>query len=241
VLRRRAARSTPPPSSAAGGGDRFADLVAALEEKADASRADAMAAYMRHMFEFLGLPAPVRRAQAGEFQRSFAGADEDTLLGAAERLFSDEFPAREYDYVATDLLRTHWRQLTPASLGRLRALVQTSSWWDSVDPLAHVVGVLVLNHRELRADMDEWLVDEDRWVARVALLHQLGWKAEADPDWQFRASLARGDDEDFFLRKAIGWALRDLARSYPDEVRDFVEDHRGEISELSAEEATKHL
>ena len=143
--------------------------------------------------------------------------------------------------MATDLLRAHWRQLTPAALDRLQALVQTSSWWDSVDPLAHVVGVLVLNHRELREDMDRWLVHDDRWVARVALLHQLGWKAAADPEWQFAASLMRGGDEDFFIRKAIGWALRDLARSYPDEVRDFVDAHRDRISTLSADEATKHL
>ena len=75
----------------------------------------------------------------------------------------------------------------------------------------------------------------------MALLHQLGWKDAADPEWLFAACRARGADEDFFIRKAIGWALRDLARTFPDEVRGFVASHGEELASLSVKEATKHL
>lgn len=220
-------------------GDPFEGLVRAFEDRADPSRADAMSAYMRNEFAFLGLQAPLRRKLAKPFMMAMRGGDESQLLDAAERLWG--MPQREYAYVATDLLRAEWRALTPEALARLRGLVQSSSWWDTVDPLSHVVGVLVLNHRELVDDMDRWVGDEDRWVVRVALLHQLGWKGAADAERLFRYCLARGGDQDFFIRKAIGWALRDLARTFPEQVEAFVAEHGGELSTLSVSEATKHL
>lgn len=219
--------------------DPFEQLVASLSAQADPSRADAMSAYMRNGFVFFGLPAPVRRKSAAGFAAAFAGASEEELLGAVEHLFTLE--QREFAYIATDLLRSGWRVLTPGALPRLRALVLTRSWWDTVDPLAHVIGVLVLNHRELAADMDQWVRDENRWLVRVALLHQLGWKESAEPEVIFGYCRARGGDEDFFVRKAIGWALRDLARTHADEVRSFVAAHGDELSPMSVSEATQHL
>ena len=218
---------------------RIVDLVAALEDKADPSRADAMAAYMRHQFEFLGLAAPLRRKVAKDFMGSFAGSGQDELFAAVEQLWRLE--PRELVYVGTDLLRTHWRVLEPDSLPRLRSLVLDRSWWDSVDPLAHVVGVLVLNHRELAAEMDRWIEDDNRWIVRVALLHQLSWKGATDTERLFGYCRRRGGDEDFFIRKAIGWALRDFAHTHPEDVRDFVARHGAELSSMSVSEATKNL
>jgi 3-methyladenine DNA glycosylase AlkD len=131
--------------------------------------------------------------------------------------------------------------LEPDALPRLRALVLDRSWWDSVDPLAHVVGVLVLNHRELATDMDRWVEDDNRWIVRVALLHQLSWKDATDTERLFGYCRRRGGDEDFFIRKAIGWALRDFAHTHPEDVRDFVARHGAELSPMSVSEATKNL
>ena len=238
VLRRR--RTTPPATASPEPvGDPFEQLAATFAAKEDLSRADVMSAYMRNGFVFFGLPAPVRRKLAKPFMDGFSQASEDEVLSAAERLFAME--ERELAYTGTDLLRARWRVLTPSALPRLRALVQTRSWWDTVDPLAHVVGVLVLNHRELSAEMVAWLRDDDRWLVRVALLHQLGWKSAADPALLFDFCRERAGDEDFFIRKAIGWALRDLARTYPEPVRDFIAAHGSELSSMSVREATKHL
>lgn len=234
-------RRSPPSASAApeDGGDAFEQLAATFAAHEDLSRADVMSAYMRNGFVFFGLPAPVRRKLAKPFTDGFAHASEDEVLSAAERLFA--MGQRELAYTGTDLLRARWRVLTPSALPRLRTLVQTASWWDTVDPLAHVVGVLVLNHRELSAEMVTWLREDDRWLVRVALLHQLGWTAAADPALLFDFCRERAADEDFFIRKAIGWALRDLARTYPDPVREFIAAHGSELSSLSVREATKHL
>ena len=237
--RKRTEVSVEVPADPAPSGDLFADLRTVFEASADPSRADAMAAYMRNEFEFLGLQAPRRRTLAKPFMVTLHGAPDEELLSAAERLWT--LPQREYAYVATDLLRAEWRSLTPSSLPRLQQLLLTASWWDTVDPLAHVIGVLVLNHAELRGDMDRWLVEDNRWLVRVALLHQLGWTAAADPDWLFDACRAQGSEQDFFIRKAIGWALRDLSRTFPERVREFVDAHGAELSPLSVTEATKHL
>jgi 3-methyladenine DNA glycosylase AlkD len=238
VLRRRK-RTDPSTEAAEVSDDPVGDLVQTFEGRADPSRAEAMSRYMRNEFEFVGLQAPLRRKLAAPLMTALHGRSADEVLGVADQLWA--LPEREYQYVATDLLRAEWRSLPPESLGRLRELVLHRSWWDTVDPLSHVVGVLVMKNRELTADMEEWLADPNRWLVRVALLHQLGWKGAADPDLVFRFCLARGSDEDFFIRKAIGWALRDLARGFPERVRAFIEEHGDELSPLSVSEATKHL
>ena len=215
------------------------ELTTSLGSGADPRRASQMAAYMKGRFEFLGIPSPERRRLAQPFQVAMRDADQARLLVVAASLWS--LPYREFAYVAADLLRRHERQLVPSALESLRELITTDSWWDGVDPLSHVVGAIVRRHSDAAEEMDRWAADADLWVVRVAILHQLGWKADAQPERIFGYCAARAGHPDFFVRKAIGWALRDLARTFPDEVRWFVSEHRDELSPLSVREATKHL
>lgn len=223
----------------------IAALVDSLTAIADPVRAPQMRAYMRDRFEFLGVTAPDRRRAARPFMATMRSATQDQLLDAAERLWG--FPQREYAYVAADLLRANARSLGPVALDRIGGLVRTESWWDGVDPLAKVVGDIVRAHPDAAETMDRWVEDPDLWIVRVAIIHQLGWKRDAEPERIFGYCAARSGHPDVFVRKAIGWALRDLARSYPDEVRGFVESHRESVggrpglSALSVREATKHL
>jgi 3-methyladenine DNA glycosylase AlkD len=198
-----------------------------------------MRAYMKERFEFLGIPSPERRRLAAPFVASMKGAEQRRLLEVASALWT--LPYREYAYVAADLLRRYERTLSPSALAPLRDLVTTDPWWDGVDPLSHVVGAVVRAHPVAADEMDRWAVDADMWVVRVAIIHQLGWKDEAEPERIFGYCAAQAGHPDFFVRKAIGWALRDLSRRFPDQVRDFVEAHRDELSPLSVREATKHL
>lgn len=215
------------------------DLRAALTPLADPERAAAMAAYMKHHGEFLGIGAPDRRAAAAPVLAGLKGAPAGELLGVAAAWWAQ--PEREFRYCAADLLRANVRELSVTDLEHVRRLVVDGAWWDVVDPLAAVVGGIVRRHSDAASLMDEWAVDADIWVARVAVLHQLGWKADADPLRVFRYCGDLAGSGEFFIRKAIGWALRDLARSYPDDVRAFVEEQRDRLSPLSVREATKHL
>jgi 3-methyladenine DNA glycosylase AlkD len=120
--------------------------------------------------------------------------------------------------------------------------VTTHSWWDTVDEIAsHIAGGLVTGCPELVATMDAWAASDHMWLARTAILHQLGFKERTDVDRLFAYCLSRADEPDFFYRKAIGWALRQYARTDPDAVLTFCEAHIDVLSPLSFKEATKHL
>ena len=217
-------------------------IDAALRPLADPGQAAPMRAYMLDQFAFLGIRATSRRQALRGLPRlnTWMAAD---LLSVAEALW--DLPEREFQYVAVDLLAKHHRQLELASLPRLLQLVQRHAWWDTVDGLAGVVGDILLRARTGQADaqrpMDDWLGHPSLWVRRVAMLHQLGWKVQTDQARLFRYALALAPETDFFMRKAIGWALRDHARSQPEAVRAFLMAHAHVLSGLTRRVAGKHL
>jgi len=211
-------------------------FIAALAPLANADRAPAMRAYMRGHFPFLGIATPARREAVKPLLRSLKGASAGELLGLAGELW--ELPEREYQYAAIDLLAAQWKQLTAVDVPALQALVLRKSWWDSVDGLAGVIGdVLRFEHH----GMDEALRHNDFWMRRIALLHQLGWRAKTDESRLFEYSLLLGHENEFFIQKAIGWALRDYARHAPDNVAHFINENKARLSKLSVREAGKHL
>ena len=216
-------------------------VEAALRSQVDAQQAVPMKAYMLGQFEFLGIRAGPRRDAIKGLVQFTGSADE--LLALAEALW--RLPEREFRYVAVDLLAQHHTRLDVSALPRILQLVQTDSWWDTVDGLAGVVGDISLRAKATQADlqnrMDECLLHPDLWVRRVAMLHQLGWREQTDEHRLFRYALTLAPEKDFFIRKAIGWALRDHARTRPDAVRAFLARHADQLSGLTRREAGKHL
>lgn len=217
-------------------------IEATVRPLADAQQAVPMRAYMLGQFAFLGIRAtPRRQALRGLPRLNTWTAPE--LLVLAEALW--DLPEREFHYVAVDLLAKHHRQLDLDSLPRLLQLVQRQSWWDTVDGLAGVVGDILLRARTGQCDVqrhtDMWLSHSNLWVRRVTMLHQLGWKAQTDEARLLRYALALAPETEFFIRKAIGWALRDHARTRPEAVRAFLSQHAQRLSGLTRREAGKHL
>ncbi|MGP3770811.1 DNA alkylation repair protein [Streptomyces sp. SDT5-1] len=230
--------TAPPPSVLAD------TLLARLPEvygaAADPERAANMRAYMKDVAPFLGLASPVRRELSRTVLAGTARPDERDLTAVALRCWA--LPEREYAYFAIDVLRRHVTALTSGFLPVARELITTVPWWDTVDHLAaHIVGGLVAADPALRADMDAWIEDDDLWVVRTALLHQLRHKDATDTDRLFAYCLRRSDHPDFFVRKAIGWALREYAKTDADAVRSFVAAHRDALSPLSVREALKNI
>ena len=220
----------------------LAQIEGALRALADAQQAQPMRAYMQDQFAFLGIHATPRR----QALRALPGLKDWTapaLLALAEALWA--LPEREFQYAAVDLLAKYHRQLDLQSLPSLIALVQRKSWWDSVDALAGVAGDILLQARQQGHDgqhtMDSCLGHSNVWVRRVAMLHQLGWKEQTDESRLLTYALRLASEPDFFIRKAIGWALRDYARTRPEVIRAFLAQHGQVFSGLTRREAGKHL
>lgn len=214
----------------------FASAVeAALAPLANPGNARPMAAYMKDRFDFLGVKTPDRRTVT----RALIRDRHEAIIESAEALWA--LPFREYQYVACDLLDRHARHLPASALSRVLKLATGRSWWDTVDALAKTVGTIVRNHPALAQRMEQLAASENMWLRRVAILHQLGAKQATDVERLFRICLLNAADPEFFIRKAIGWALRDYAYRDAAAVREFLERHRARLSPLTIREASKHL
>ncbi|MFF6986952.1 DNA alkylation repair protein [Streptomyces sp. NPDC010273] len=215
-------------------------LTVTYAAAADPERAASMRAYMKDVAPFLGLTTPLRRALSRTVLEGTPRPDEADCTAIALRCW--ELPEREFQYFAVDYLRRHVRQCTSGFLPVARYLVSTVPWWDTVDALAsHVVGGLVAADPKLVGDMDAWIVDEDMWVARTALLHQLRYKERTDTERLFAYCLRQSGHPDFFIRKAIGWCLREYAKTDPEAVRGFLAREKGRFAPLSVREALKNI
>ena len=198
-----------------------------------------MRGYLRGQFPFLGIPTPQRRALLKPIlAEAKPWIDEAFLRGAARALW--KMPEREYQHAAIELLERSPSKLSTVSLPLLRELIQTKSWWDTVDTLStHCVARLVLRYPAMRGEMDAWSTDEDFWIRRCAIVHQILYKEKTDVERLFEYCAANANDPEFFIRKAIGWALRQYAFTDARAVVEFVESHGG-LSNLSKREALKH-
>ncbi|MGZ4485646.1 MAG: DNA alkylation repair protein [Nocardioidaceae bacterium] len=219
-----------------------------LAEAADPARAPAMQAYMKSALPFYGVSAvPLRRICRGVYDTHPLGSRAE--WEAVVRRMWDDATHREERYAAMALTRhRHYRAFQdPDTLPLYRHLVVTGAWWDLVDPVAaHNVGpVLVAFPDAVTPVVRGWATDDDLWVRRTALLCQLGRKTDLDTALLAAAIEANLEGtpygREFFIRKAIGWALRQYAYTDPGWVRGFVAGHEARLSGLSRREALKHV
>lgn len=221
------------------------DVQRALKSLRNAEQAIHMKAYMLNQFEFMGIRATPRRQALKAVLKAWPKAvfTKTVVLNLAKQLW--QLPEREFQYAAIDVLDWHHQSLDIKDIASLLKLVQQKSWWDTVDGLAGVIGDVLLQHKTTNPCaqplMDECLLHPHLWVRRVAMIHQLGWKTQTDETRLFAYALTLAPETDFFIRKAIGWALRDHARTRPQAVRGFLKKHQSVLSGLTQREAGKHL
>lgn len=216
----------------------LADLLGELEAAKDPEKAGPMEAYMRYQFPFLGIAGPERNAL---YRKYFLSAKKTKTI---DWDFVDtcwEKESREYQYVAANYLKAMQSYLTKDDLPELERLVVTKSWWDTVDILDRVVGSLVANHPELEEVLLKWSLSDNIWLRRVAIDHQLLRKEKTNVQLMEKILLNNMDQTEFFINKAIGWALRDYSKTNPEWVARFIEKNQKRMAELSIREASKYL
>ena len=211
----------------------------ALESARNEARAIPMRAYMRDQFPFLGIASPMRKNLVKtallETQELKKPIDENLILELWH------LPEREYQYAACDYLAWQRKKLELKHLALLEKLIFKKSWWDSVDGLVHNVGAISFKFPEAIPTLERWSKSENFWLRRAAILHQLGLKSKTDETRLFKFILENASETEFFIRKAIGWALREHSYINPEAVKNFVLDHQQELSSLSKREALKGL
>lgn len=221
------------------------DLVALVEERlraiANPEKAGPMAAYMRTTMPFYGVQKPQRVPIVREIRKRFPPASREAWEENVLALWS--LPHREEKYIALDYAGCWPEHCHPKSLNLFRRLITEGAWWDLVDGVAgDLLNRTLLHWRaDVRPEMDDWVRDSDLWIRRAALLSQLKHKDQTDEDQLFRHCLLRADEKPFFIRKAIGWALRDYSWTRPEPVRAFLLENRERLSALSFREGGKRL
>ena len=206
-------------------------------QAADPQKAIAMEAYMRNQFKFLGIRAPERKILTRDFFKTIdrATIDWEFVQQCWEK---DE---REFQYLAIAYLTKVKQRLTVEDIPRLRQLIVTKSWWDSIDSLDKLVGYVALHHPTVEATLLDWSTDDNIWLRRVAIDHQILRKEQTNPVLLEKIICHNFGQNEFFINKAIGWSLRDYSKTNPEWVKTFIARHQDQMAPLSIREASKYI
>ena len=212
-----------------------------LAEAGDPSRAGAMAAYMKTTTQFYGVTSPERATISRVLLREFPATRRIEYEAAVRSLWRGSH--REEKYLAVSYARSFPRYVTLSSIPMYQMMITQGAWWDFVDEIAaHLVGTVLFNQRtKLTPRMEAWTTSADMWLRRTSILAQLRHKAETDTTLLDITCTTNLGSMDFFIRKAIGWTLREYAKTDPAWVLEYVLRHEAEMSGLTKREAMKHL
>ncbi len=213
-------------------------LISKFEAGRDPVRAAGSKKYLKNQYDFFGLTAPVFRAIIREHIREHGLPDWPKMDEITRNLW--EMNKRECQHTAVELLNRMKRNLEPRDVPLLEYMILTKSWWDTVDGIAAwLIGDLFRRHSALMVPTCErWMASDNVWLQRTCLLFQLKYKEETDPDLLYGFIGQLSGHKSFWIRKAIGWSLREYSKTDPRAVEEYVRSHPG-LSGLSKREALK--
>jgi 3-methyladenine DNA glycosylase AlkD len=208
-----------------------------MKQHANPERAVAMEAYQRNQFPFLGIPAPERAQLLKTFFAKYGEPSDAQWEPIVRRLW--DLPEREYQYVAIWLVEKRKMNFAIHHIDLIEFLITNKSWWDTVDTIAsHFAGGYLRKYPErIPAVTERWISSSHMWLQRSAILFQLSYKQQTDSDLLFRLIRRCEGSKQFFINKAIGWALREYAKTNRSAVERFVQETN--LHPLSAREALK--
>lgn len=214
-------------------------LILSFEQHANPEYAGRMKGYMKNQFEYIGLPSPLRKELAKTLYAEHGYPEPKELNDVVQQAW--ELPYREYKYFAMELMVRMKKKAGHDAIFLYEDLITRDSWWDTIDLLApSLVGYHMQQYPEERTKyINKWISSGNMWLQRSCVLFQLKYKLETDTRLLCSIILKLKDSKEFFIRKAIGWALREYSKTDPGFVVRFVQTH--ELSGLSHREALKWL
>ncbi len=213
------------------------DIFKIFYNNKNPDQAEPMAKYMKNLFPFLGLKKLERTALSKEFlkkKKKENNIDWDFIF----RCYT--MAEREFQYLAIDYMSGVRDLFTADHMENIEKLLTRKSWWDSVDALNNVIGYIAMKYPEVKDSIIvKWLEADNIWLNRISILFQLRYKEDTDTEFLSRAILHNSKTDEFFINKAIGWALREYSKTNKEWVKDFIEIN--DLSKLSVREASKYI
>ena len=217
---------------------KYTQIKARFEENQNPENAVKMAKYMKNLFPFYGIPTPQRKKLCRDFLK------EEKKKGAVDWGFLDQCYAdehREFQYLVFDYLASMQKFLTYDDIPKIWKYIKEKQWWDSIDCLDRIVGEIGLSDSRVDELMLQWSLDEDFWVRRLAIDHQLLRKEKTNRELLAQIIVNNLESKEFFINKAIGWSLRDYSKTDPAWVKDFIDQYKDRMDKLSIREGSKYL
>lgn len=218
--------------------DKYLMIKEKFESQKNEEQAIPMAKYLRNKFKCYGLKTQERRNVYKDV------IQEDKARGIIDweflyLCFQDEY--RDMNYLVLDYLLAQKKFLQFDDIKKMEVFVKTNQWWDSIDVMNTIIGDIGLLDPRVDELMLKWSTDKDFWLRRVAITHQLMRKINTNTELLEKILVNNFGSDEFFINKAIGWALRDYSKTDPDWVRNFIENHWEKMSKLSIREGSKYI
>lgn len=218
--------------------DKYLMIKEKFESQKNEEQAIPMAKYLRNKFKCYGLKTQERRNVYKDV------IQEDKARGIIDweflyLCFQDEY--RDMNYLVLDYLLAQKKSLQFDDIKKMEFFVKTNQWWDSIDVMNTIIGDIGLLDPRVDELMLKWSTDKDFWLRRVAITHQLMRKINTNTELLEKILVNNFGSDEFFINKAIGWALRDYSKTNPDWVRNFIGNHWEKMSKLSIREGSKYI
>ena len=218
--------------------NKYLEIKKIFELKEDKENAIAMSKYMRNMFDFYGLPTPKRKEVYNDFIKN------EKKLKTIDWKFLDkcyEDNHREFQYLVYDYLFAMKQYVSYDDIPKIKEYIVNKSWWDTIDFLCKVIGDIELRDLRVKDLMLEWSKDNNIWIKRTAIEHQLNLKDKTDDELLEKIIVNCFGTDEFFINKAIGWALREYSKTNSIWVKEFINRYKNQMSDLSIKEASKYI
>ena len=218
--------------------EKYLEIKKIFESRENKENAVAMSKYMRNMFDFYGLPTPKRK----EVYNDFIKAEKKTKKidwEFLDKCYEDNH--REFQYFVYDYLLAMKQYVSYEDITKIKNYIITKSWWDTIDFLCKVIGDVELRDSRVKKLMLEWSKNDNIWIKRTAIEHQLNLKDKTDYELLEKIIVNNFGTDEFFINKAIGWALREYSKTDQNWVKNFINKYKNQMSDLSIKEASKYI